>query len=154
MVKKVTYTQLKAKKNWLLYTSSNRKKIKSKSRIASCKSRVCSTRRPIEPWHKRSFLNVLFGIRFFSPNESEPLEDQQVFESNRDYEWRVFWLECLSLSNIPGVNMASDAVMNGAHCIRHCVEKTCKSIDILRDSFSEGLKKSFKGIELCKEVCM
>lgn len=156
MVKKVKYTQLKAKKNWLLHTTSDRKKFKRKSRVSCCKTSARGTTVSglhIEPSQKRSFLSLFLDISLLSRHENEPLGQNEVCNSNQAQKWRLFRLDSLNLVNIPGVHMASNAVLSGAHRVRYCVEKTRDGINVVKDSFNEGMKMSFRGIEFCKEVC-
>lgn len=157
MAKKVKYTQLKAKKNWLLHTTSDRKKFKRKSRDSCCQSSARSatvSRLRIEPCQKRSFLSLFLNMDLLSRLGNEPLEQKKVYDSNQARKWRLFRLDYLNLVNIPGVNMASNAVKNGAHCVRYCVEKTYDSVDVFKYSLNEGLKMSLRGIAFCKEVRM
>ncbi|XP_031551657.1 proline-rich protein 11-like isoform X2 [Actinia tenebrosa] len=152
MVKKVKYTQLKAKENWLLHTTSHRKKLKGKSRVSCPKSLSRDTtavsRLRVEPSKKRNFLSFFLDIGLISRLGNDTIEQKEVYDLSQARKWRIFRL---NLVNIPGVKMASNAVRNGAHCVRYCVEKTCNSIDVFRDSLNEGVKNSFRGIEFCKE---
>jgi len=142
MAKRPTYKQLKAKKNWLLHTSSNQRKFKSKCRLTTSKSR---RRAPsvgnehINISRKRTIFQHLTHIKKFF-----------TFANGIEgYEETGFGL------NVPllPLKMLLLAIFNGTISINQYFQEMMKNFGILSESLNRGIIDGFKRVNFYQQVC-
>jgi len=155
MAKRPTYTQRRAKKSWLLHTSSSCRKFKSKRRIPSPKvlRRSASVgNEHINSAQKRTIFHGLTQLKGLYQSDSETEETLKVYDLHQKPKWLSF-AGLGDIVNFP-VNMAFGAMMNGAHYVRHCFQETCKTIGNLNKTLNTGIRHSFQSVESYQRVCI
>lgn len=147
MTKKQTYTQIRAKKNWLLHSSSNRRKFKSKGRLSTQKPRRSTAsvgNEHIKSSQKRTIFHRLAQFK-------ELFNSYGKMEKSLNLTSIGFGF--IDISLLP-INMAFLALVNGTQYLNHYFQELCKTIGIMNESLNTGIKDGFKSILFYQRVCI
>lgn len=156
MPRKPSYTQLKAKKKWLLHTSSSRRKFNSKTRLTSQKPRRNSWPSSVGNEHisssqKRTIFRSLFQISGLLQSSKDSEEVFKVSDFDKNSKWLI--QRSMGAVLLP-INMALySALMNGTQFFRYYFEAMRKAIAMASESLNSGIKNGFKSVGTYQRVC-